>query len=778
MSAIWANIKQKTLATFADAIPHEEKVLILFRLPEGERLVAECAVEYTLAGSEFAERPIPGNLYLTTSYLCFRASDKVSAIFIMPLFAIKKVERLGGNTGFSIGITTWHKMRSTIVFNTLRHQTEHFCDVFKKGLKTQQSNMKVLKPFLGGCYSEYMIEDEDLQNGEPPPAGMGKEFVFPGDVRKLKDKSKMRLWKDYMEKNGRNLTMVRTPLFHKLVRVGLPNALRGEIWELTSGAMLSRWAHPKEYLNLQESNAGKSSISMEEIEKDLTRSLPEFPAFQDDNIGIGALRRVLTAYSWKDPEVGYCQAMNIVVAALLIYSTEEQSFWLLHTLCTEMLPGYYSTTMYGTLLDQKVFEALVEQTMPILWSHFQKSDLQLSIVSLPWFLSLYINSMPLVLAFRVLDCFFLEGPRVLFQVGLGILKINGERLLSATDDGSFIEILKSYFLTLDASAYPTATDPKTRSITNFQILMVTAFKEFSQISHETVLGERRKHKEKTLNSIEQFAKRTQLRSLNNTGRLSIDEVSNLYDRFHLTIYKQRVGFGGSTDMRMDYAAFRAFMSGIASWAHEPDSEHAFMHALFARWDSDFRGSLSLQNIVRGVAELRTDETTPMETISWFFEVFDTSGDGRLKRDDLLRVTEALLWLTRHQTDDSTLRAMSSFIHHCFEYAEKEEGSDLIDVPVTDPSADTTIYITLGTFRMVVLADQPLEDFFTKFPTSLRINEIADKSLSAKGLRGLLDAVVTDTQKLATEIRKNVKEFDEEIGNYHEDNDKDLLQDDI
>jgi hypothetical protein len=99
--------------------------------------------------------------------------------------------------------------------------------------------------------------------------------------------------------------------------------------------------------------------------------------------------------------------------------SEEQAFFTLRVLCDDMLPGYYSTSMYGALLDQIIFEHLLETTMPLLYNHFKKRDIQLSVACLPWFLSLYINSMPLLLAFRVLDCFFMDGPKVLFQIGLG-----------------------------------------------------------------------------------------------------------------------------------------------------------------------------------------------------------------------------------------------------------------------------------------------------------------------------------------------------------------------
>lgn len=764
MSALWAQLKQKLQI---DGPPHEQQVIENFRLPPSENLVAESLVEFALASESVASEQTNGTLFLTTSYLCYQATERTSAYFVLPLYAIRRVERLRQKAfQFALGVQTWHKGQTlTISFIGLRHHNERFCDLLKNGLQEQLSNMRILKPFLLGCWSEYFLSD---QTGEEPAGGMGREFGYPGDPRKLKEKSKLRLWREYLLQNGRNLTLVRFPTFGKLVRVGLPNQLRGEIWELTSGAMLQRWAHPGAYLKLQTSNAGKSSISQEEIEKDLTRSLPEYPGYQENNRGIAALRRVLTAYSWKNPELGYCQAMNIVVAALLIYTSEEQAFWLLDTLCDELLPGYYSTTMYGTLLDQKVFETLVQRTMPILWEHLKRHDLQLSLVSLPWFLSLYINSMPLVLAMRVLDCFFYEGPRVLFQVGLAILRINGEKLLDVQDDGAFIEVLKGYFLTLDQPAHPQASNPKIRAVTRFQELMVVAFREFQGISHATVLDLRRRHKEETLSGIEQFAKRTQLRGLDAKGRLSPDELSNTFDHFQVAINERRLGFGGSTHLRMSYVAFRLFLAGIAAWAQKPEDEHDFLRRLFGHWDRSEQGSLSLQDVVIGVSAMRNDDTTPMEGIAWWFHLYDDDHDGYLARDDVLQLTEALLWVLRAEQDDAYLTGVSTFMHNCFQFAadEKESRTEtLVDVPrqcadAPSPIDDPAVVVSLPTFRMVVLADQTLECFFTsRFSESISLSPVANVP-SPRGIRGLLDAVVQDGTKLAGEIRRRVEDADE------------------
>lgn len=118
--------------------------------------------------------------------------------------------------------------------------------------------------------------------------------------------------------HGRNLTLLRYPQCTRLVQVGLPNRLRGEMWETLSGSIYLRFSNPGFYEELLEKNTGRTTTSTEDIEKDLHRSLPEYAGYQSED-GIKALRRVLQAYSFKNPELGYCQAMNILAAAILMY---------------------------------------------------------------------------------------------------------------------------------------------------------------------------------------------------------------------------------------------------------------------------------------------------------------------------------------------------------------------------------------------------------------------------------------------------------------------------
>lgn len=229
---------------------------------------------------------------------------------------------------FALSITTWNGITNssgteskapqklTIQLSGTRQACERFCDGLKKGLKSGVGEVGKLKRVVSECYSEYLLQGDAKKLDKPPDAGLGMIFKYPGDARKLRDRSKMRLWLEYLKDNGRNVTLIRQPTFHKLIRVGLPNRLRGEMWELTSGSLFLRLENPTQYSETLAKFEGRESLAIDEIEKDLNRSLPEYPGFQDPE-GIERLRRVLTAYSWTNEDVGYCQAMNIVVAALL-----------------------------------------------------------------------------------------------------------------------------------------------------------------------------------------------------------------------------------------------------------------------------------------------------------------------------------------------------------------------------------------------------------------------------------------------------------------------------
>ena len=662
--------------------------------------------------------------------------------------------------------------------------------------------------------------------------------------------------------------------------------------------------------------------------------------------------------------------------------------------------------MYGTLLDQRVFESLVEKTMPILWDHLVKSDVQLSVVSLPWFLSLYINSMPLVFAFRVLDVFFLEGPKVLFQIGLAILRINGEELLDVTDDGTFILVLKTYFSRLDESAHPRSKNEKLRAVTRFQELMVVAFKEFSGITQSTISEQRAKHKDAVLDSIESFAKRTSIRNLGpDSKRLSLDDLGYLYDRFYGILYERqqrmemlreesvkraragdhkamalatgiagssnvemgRVGLGPSPTL-MNYDGFREFLAGITRWAitdsptsprqdlvtdkdHQSSAtrsrqnsmspwdagsaepaDHDFMQRLYGRWNKSNNDGLSLQDVVSGLAQIKGTSDI-MASISYFFELYDDDQDGKVDREGILRISEALLFLTRRglegtlspspsmnglnesihedsfgndnapgaSTNERFLSSVSDFIRRCFEYADPDHphnqhppsnpphndstspptsgiesfsigstssssSEDLLDLadsaanPTTPTKSKTTtptestamtptesitttppkpnptpasanlaldpanpLHITLPTFRMVILADDLLQQFFeSAFSSSFRLSPLslpspptpsstlttftsmgsiprrgtatsispsasASASISgastaagggavgavgvrgmgvvvppSKGLRGVLDTIVSDGMRVAAEVRKRMDELERQV----------------
>jgi hypothetical protein len=222
-----------------------------FSLPLAERLISEeRAAIWMIDNQEFGK--FFGKLYLGSNFLCFQSYNHNEATFTMPYYAIRKLERI--NTAsqiYAITITTISDLRYSFQFGTDRLVCERVCDVLKDRLKECVPLAKQIKPMLADMPSEVLLDGRHVDSG-----GFGLQFGFPGDQKKLKDKTKTKYWLSYFRENGRHLALFKNVKFYRLIRIGLPSILRSEVWEVCSGALWERLQQPDYYEGLLRDHEG------------------------------------------------------------------------------------------------------------------------------------------------------------------------------------------------------------------------------------------------------------------------------------------------------------------------------------------------------------------------------------------------------------------------------------------------------------------------------------------------------------------------------------------
>ncbi|WVR07341.1 hypothetical protein IAU60_004382 [Kwoniella sp. DSM 27419] len=235
-------------------------------------------------------------------------------------------------------------------------------------------------------------------------------------------------------------------MFTRLVRKGIPLKYRSDVWAECSGA--KDLLVPGEYAEILTVHRDDPSPVQNDIEKDVSRTFPGNVFFGGDGPGVAKLRRVLTAYSWHNPAVGYCQGMNMLAATLLLTHTdEEQAYWVLTSLIDRLLPpSFYSPTLLASRADQQVLSHLVVQLVPKVHAHLDELGVDLASVTFGWWLSLFTDCLPVETLFRVWDVFFVEGHDTLFRVAIAILKLNESEMCateSVSDLFAFISSMTS-----------------------------------------------------------------------------------------------------------------------------------------------------------------------------------------------------------------------------------------------------------------------------------------------------------------------------------------------
>ena len=254
-------------------------------------------------------------------------------------------------------------------------------------------------------------------------------------------------------------------------RKGLPDSMRERAWVVLTGVdviMSQRKGVYDSYLTQADSISQSSGLTpngkhasrtvLEQIDRDIERTcLKHFSCHHklDREDRHESLRHVLRAYSQIDPDVGYCQGMNFIVAMFLtIGLSEEESFWLLVVVMNEepySLRELFGEDMSGTHEVLFIAEKLVKQFLPKLYKHMHKEGIHHSMFVTQWLLTVYTSSFPFDLVSRVWDSFLVEGWKVVYRIMLALLKYAEGTLLEL----SFEHIL--HYL----SSFPPKVDGQT-----------------------------------------------------------------------------------------------------------------------------------------------------------------------------------------------------------------------------------------------------------------------------------------------------------------------------
>ncbi|PLW24109.1 hypothetical protein PCASD_06725 [Puccinia coronata f. sp. avenae] len=259
--------------------------------------------------------------------------------------------------------------------------------------------------------------------------------------------------------------------FKALIIQGIPISLRPKIWLECSGA--SDRKEPGYYHDLLILHAGEEGLCLNQIECDVTRTLPTNVYFGGDGPGVSKLRRVLAAMSWHNPVVGYCQGMNMVAATLLLtIPSEEDAFWILVCIVDQILPPhYYTSHLLTSQADQRVLKQLVRKHLPELADHLDALDVELPAITFGWFLSLFADALPIQTLLRVFDIFLIDGSVLLFRISLALLKINQGTIRSYDSP---------------ASLYAYMRGPMTLSSHHADRLVAVATTDFPAVNNPTI----------------------------------------------------------------------------------------------------------------------------------------------------------------------------------------------------------------------------------------------------------------------------------------------------
>ncbi len=232
----------------------------------------------------------------------------------------------------------------------------------------------------------------------------------------------------------------------QIVRKGFHPKNRPKVWRtLVMGDGFNETSKEKEFDMLADEMWHGHIPDYEELEHHV--HVPDFGGphslFHSHPIteqGEAVVERLLCILQHTHPDVVYCPFLPDLCSILCLHMPEWEVYHVVDRIIqrSKRDEWYLPVTGERFMCYIESFLTLLQARLHALHKHIKKLGINFEVEVEVWFARLFVSFLPYDLVLRIMDCFLSEGAKMLFRVGLALLRIHEKELLSCNSKQTFL----------------------------------------------------------------------------------------------------------------------------------------------------------------------------------------------------------------------------------------------------------------------------------------------------------------------------------------------------